>query len=157
MMRIFFLCLFVVGCSQQPIQQLPVHTQTTIQDIPRVNSIKVEARSVPEKPKVSIQTVENQRVAVLDKKGMIDLYNLYSSSKSTVDERNKLVDALNVTIDERNKLLDLAKDEEIRANGLSKDLAAERQNRIDDQKQADRQLWITRISAGLLLGAGLVF
>ena len=153
---IAMLCLLVVGCSSD-LDQIKDQQKTTIQDIPQVNKLTWEPRTVPAKPAVTIQEVDDERVAVLKRQGMEDLYQLYKSDKETVEERNKLIDVLNATIDERNKLLDLAKSEELRSNGLSQDLATERQNRIKDQEQAARELWLTRIGAGVLLGVGLVF
>lgn len=153
---VVLLCLLVVGCSSD-LDTIKDQSKTTIQDIPQVNRLQWEPRTVPAKPSITLKDVDDQRVAVLNKQGMEDLYVLYKSDKETVAERNKLIDVLNATIDERNKLLDLAKSEELRSNGLSKDLATERENRIKDQEQANRQLWITRIGAGVLLGVGLAF
>lgn len=153
---VILLCLFVSGCSSN-LDKIKDQQKTTIQDVPQVNKLVWEKRVVPTKPAVTIQEIDSERVAVLKKKSMEDLYVLYKSDKETVDERNKLIDVLNATIDERNKLLDLAKSEELRSNGLSKDLATERDNRIKDQESANREIWFTRIGAGVLLGLSIVF
>lgn len=153
---IVLLCLFVAGCSSD-LSQLKAEPKATIQSIPQVNKLVWEKREVPAKPQVVLQDVDGERVAVLKRQGMEDLYQLYKSDKETVAERNKLIDVLNATIDERNKLLELAQSEELRSNGLSKDLQTERENRIRDQEQANRELWLTRIGAGVLLGVGMVF
>lgn len=150
------LCLLLAGCGSD-LSQIKAQPKTTIQGIPEINKLEWEKREVPAKPQVTIQQVDDERVAVLKRQGMEDLYQLYKSDKETVDERNKLIDVLNATIDERNKLLDLAKSEELRSNGLAQDLETERQNRIKDQEQANREIWFTRIGAGVLLGVGLVF
>ena len=150
------LCLFLAGCSSD-LSQLKAQPKTTIQDIPQINKLVWEKREVPAKPEVTLQDVDGQRVAVLKTKGMSDLYALYKSDKETVAERNKLIDVLNATVDERNKLLGVAQAEELRSNGLAQDLQTERENRIRDQEQANRELWFTRIGAGVLLGVGLVF
>lgn len=153
---IVVLCLFLAGCSSD-LSQIKAQPKTTIQDIPVVNRLVWEKREVPAKPEVTLQDVDGERVAVLKRQGMSDLYTLYKSDKETVGERNKLIDVLNATVDERNKLLELAQSEELRSNGLAKDLQTERENRIRDQEQANRELWFTRIGAGVLLGVGLVF
>ncbi|AQT28549.1 putative membrane protein [Erwinia phage vB_EamM_Yoloswag] len=154
---VVLMCLLLLTACSSNLEQRPAQTKATIQAIPQVTKLTWEARTVPAKPAVEIKEVDTERVAVLDKQGMIDLYNLYKSDKETVDERNKLIDVLNATIDERNKLLDVAKSEELRSNGLAQDLETERKNRIADQEQANRELWFTRIGAGVLLGVGLVF
>lgn len=147
------LCLLVTGCSSlsgiEPIKK------TTMQDIQQINRVEWEKEAVPAKPQVVVKVVDDKKVAVLDNKGMVDLINLYESGKTLTEERNKLLDVLNLTIDERNKLLRLAQAEEVRANGLSDDLAAERKARIEDQKSADFQLWLTRIAAAIGIGLAL--
>lgn len=147
------LCLLVCGCSS--LSSIDAQKKTTMQDIQQINRVEWEKESVPAKPQVVVKVVDDKKVAVLDNKGMVDLINLYESGKTRTEERNKLLDVLNLTIDERNKLLRLAQAEEVRANGLSDDLAAERKARIEDQKSADFQLWLTRIAAAIGIGLAL--
>lgn len=147
------LCLLVTGCSS--LSGIDAAKKTTMQDIQQINKVGWEKEAVPAKPTVTIKVVEDKKVAVLDNKGMVDLINLYQAGKDRTEERNKLLDVLNLTIDERNKLLRLAQAEEVRANGLSDDLAAERKARIEDQKSADFQLWLTRIAAAIGIGLAL--
>ena len=147
------LCLLVCGCSS--LSSIDAQKKTTMQDIQQINRVEWEKESIPAKPQVVVKVVDDKKVAVLDNKGMVDLINLYESGKTRTEERNKLLDVLNLTIDERNKLLRLAQAEEVRANGLSDDLAAERKARIEDQKSADFQLWLTRIAAAIGIGLAL--
>lgn len=147
------LCLLVCGCSS--LSSIDAQKKTIMQDIQQINRVEWEKESVPAKPQVVVKVVDDKKVAVLDNKGMVDLINLYESGKTRTEERNKLLDVLNLTIDERNKLLRLAQAEEVRANGLSDDLAAERKARIEDQKSADFQLWLTRIAAAIGIGLSL--
>lgn len=147
------LCLLVTGCSS--LSSIDAQKKTTMQDIQQINRVEWEKEAVPAKPQVVVKVVDDKKVAVLDNKGMVDLINLYESGKTRTEERNKLLDVLNLTIDERNKLLRLAQAEEVRANGLSDDLAAERKARIEDQKSADFQLWLTRIAAAIGIGLAL--
>lgn len=147
------LCLLVCGCSS--LSSIDAQKKTTMQDIQQINRVEWEKESVPAKPSVTQKVVDDKKVAVLDNKGMVDLINLYKAGKERTEERNKLLDVLNLTIDERNKLLRLAQAEEVRANGLSDDLAAERKARIEDQKSADFQLWLTRIAAAIGIGLAL--
>lgn len=148
------LCLLVCGCTSS-LNKIDAQPKTTMQDIQQINKVQWSKEDVPAKPKVVVKEVDNQKVAVLDRKGMVDLINLYQAGKERTDERNKLIDVLNLTIDERNKLLRLAQAEEVRANGLSEDLAAERAARIEDQKSADFQLWLTRFVAAIGIGLAL--
>lgn len=148
-----FLCLLVCGCSS--LSSIDAQKKTTMQDIQQINRVEWEKEAVPAKPQVVVKVVDDKKVAVLDNKGMVDLINLYKAGKERTEERNKLLDVLNLTIDERNKLLRLAQAEEVRANGLSDDLAAERKARIEDQKSADFQLWLTRIAAAIGIGLAL--
>ncbi|QZE59317.1 lipoprotein [Erwinia phage pEa_SNUABM_2] len=154
-MRIItLLLLFLVsGCSS--LSGISEQHKTTMQDIQQINRVEWTPEKVPAKPTVKIKVIDEQKVAVLDKKGMVDLINLYKAGEDRTEERNKLIDVLNLTIDERNKLLRLAQAEEVRANGLSEDLVAERKARIEDQKAADLQLWITRIAAAIGIGLAL--
>lgn len=147
------LCLLVTGCSS--LSNIDATKKTTMQDIQQINKVEWEKEAVPAKPAVVLKVVDDKKVAVLDNKGMVDLINLYKAGKERTEERNKLLDVLNLTIDERNKLLRLAQAEEVRANGLSDDLAAERKARIEDQKSADFQLWLTRIAAAIGIGLAL--
>ena len=147
------LCLLVCGCSN--LKGIDAKSKTTMQDIQQVNRVQWTDEEVPVKPTLIIKEVNDQKLATLDRKGMVELINLYQASKERTEERNKLLDVLNLTIDERNKLLRLAQAEEQRANGLSHDLAAERAARIEDQKQADFQLWMTRIAAAIGIGLAL--
>ena len=147
------LCLLVTGCSSS--SGIEPTKKTTMQDIQQINRVEWEKEAVSAKPQVVVKVVDDKKVAVLDNKGMVDLINLYESGKTRTEERNKLLDVLNLTIDERNKLLRLAQAEEVRANGLSDDLAAERKARIEDQKSADFQLWLTRIAAAIGIGLAL--
>ncbi|QZE56611.1 lipoprotein [Erwinia phage pEa_SNUABM_32] len=147
------LCLLVCGCSS--LSSIDAQKKTTMQDIQQINHVEWQKESVPAKPSVVVKVVDDKKVAVLDNKGMVDLINLYQAGKERTEERNKLLDVLNLTIDERNKLLRLAQAEEVRANGLSDDLAAERKARIEDQKSADFQLWLTRIAAAIGIGLAL--
>lgn len=148
-----FLCLLATGCSS--LSNIDAAKKTTMQDIQQINKVEWEKESTPAKPSVIQKTVDGKKAAVLDNKGMVDLINLYRAGKERTEERNKLLDVLNLTIDERNKLLRLAQAEEVRANGLSDDLAAERKARIEDQKSADFQLWLTRIAAAIGIGLAL--
>ena len=147
------LCLLVVGCSS--LSKIDAQPKTTMQDVQQINKVVWSKEEVPAKPTVHLKTIDERKVAVLDNKGMVDLINLYKAGKERTEERNKLLDVLNLTIDERNKLLRLAQAEEQRANGLSQDLAAERAARIEDQKRADFQLWMTRIAAAIGIGLAL--
>jgi PBP1b-binding outer membrane lipoprotein LpoB len=154
MRKIILLLAFVlVGCSG--LDRIPEQPKTSIQSIPRVESLTWEKVSVPAKPEITVKVVEDKKVAVLDNKGMADLITLYRSSQKRTDEVNTLVDVLNKTIEERNKLLDLAKAEELRSNGLAKDLSAEREARINEQKAADLQITITRVIALIAIGFAL--
>lgn len=147
------LCLLVTGCSS--LSNIDATQKTTMQDIQQINKVEWEKEPTPAKPSVTQKTVDGKKAAVLDNKGMVDLINLYRAGKERTEERNKLLDVLNLTIDERNKLLRLAQAEEVRANGLSDDLVAERKARIEDQKSADFQLWLTRIAAAIGIGLAL--
>lgn len=147
------LCLLVTGCSS--LSNIDATKKTTMQDIQQINKVEWEKEPTPAKPKVVLKEVDGKKVAVLDNKGMVDLINLYKAGKERTEERNKLLDVLNLTIDERNKLLRLAQAEEVRANGLSDDLVAERKARIEDQKSANFQLWLTRIAAAIGIGLAL--
>lgn len=154
MRKIILLLAFVlVGCSG--LDRIPEQPKTSIQSIPRVESLTWEKAVVPAKPEITVKVVEDRKVAVLDNKGMADLIRLYSSAKERTGEVNSLIDVLNRTIDERNKLLDLAKAEELRSNGLAKDLSAEREARINEQKAADLQITITRVIALIAIGFAL--
>lgn len=154
MRKIILLLAFVLaGCSG--LDRIPEQPKTSIQSIPRVESLTWEKVSVPAKPEITVKVVEDKKVAVLDNKGMADLITLYRSSQKRTDEVNTLVDVLNKTIEERNKLLDLAKAEELRSNGLAKDLSAEREARINEQKAADLQITITRVIALIAIGFAL--
>lgn len=154
MRKIILLLAFVlVGCNSLP--EIPDSSKTSIQSIPRVESLTWEKVDVPAKPKITLKEIEEKKVAVLDNKGMADLIKLYSSAKDRTSEVNSLVAVLNRTIDERNKLLDLAKAEELRSNALAKDLSAEREARINEQKAADLQITITRVIALIAVGFAL--
>lgn len=154
MRKIILLLAFVLaGCSG--LDRIPEQPKTSIQSIPRVESLTWEKVAVPAKPEITVKVVEDKKVAVLDNKGMADLITLYRSSQKRTDEVNTLVDVLNKTIEERNKLLDLAKAEELRSNGLAKDLSAEREARINEQKAADLQITITRVIALIAIGFAL--
>lgn len=150
---VLVLSLFLVGCSG--LSNIDAQKKTTMQDVQQINKVEWEKEPVPAKPTVAVKEIDKQKVAVLDKKGMVDLITLYQSAKDRTEERNKLLDVLNLTVDERNKLLRLAQAEEVRANGLSEDLVAERKARIEDQKSADFQLWLTRIAAAIGIGLAL--
>lgn len=154
MRKIILLLAFVlVGCNSLP--EIPDSSKTSIQSIPRVESLTWEKVDVPAKPKITLKEIEDKKVAVLDNKGMADLIKLYSSAKDRTSEVNSLVAVLNRTIDERNKLLDLAKAEELRSNALAKDLSAEREARINEQRAADLQITITRVIALIAVGFAL--
>jgi len=154
MRKIILLLAFVlVGCNSLP--EIPDSSKTSIQSIPRVESLTWEKVDVPAKPKITLKEIEEKKVAVLDNKGMADLIKLYSSAKDRTSEVNSLVAVLNRTIDERNKLLDLAKAEELRSNALAKDLSAEREARINEQRAADLQITITRVIALIAVGFAL--
>lgn len=150
---VLFVSIMLCGCSS--LGGIKVQKKTTMQDIQQINKVEWEHAQVPEKPQLTVKEIEGKKVVTLDKKGMVDLINLYQAGKDRTEERNKLLDVLNLTIDERNKLLRLAQAEEGRANGLSQDLAAEREARIEDQKSADFQLWLTRIAAAIGIGLAL--
>ncbi|ARW58715.1 lipoprotein [Erwinia phage vB_EamM_Y3] len=150
---VLVLSLFLVGCSG--LSNIDAQKKTTMQDVQQINKVEWDKEPVPAKPTVTVKEIDKQKVAVLDKKGMVDLITLYQSAKDRTEERNKLLDVLNLTVDERNKLLRLAQAEEVRANGLSEDLVAERKARIEDQKSADFQLWLTRIAAAIGIGLAL--
>lgn len=147
------LCLLVTGCSS--LSNIEPQRKTTMQDVQQINKVEWEPEAVPAKPQIVLKEIDDKKLATLDNKGMVDLINLYKSAKDRTEERNKLIDVLNLTIDERNKLLRLAQAEEQRANGLSEDLVAERKARIEDQKRADLQLWLTRIAAAIGIGLAL--
>ncbi|QZE58634.1 hypothetical protein pEaSNUABM28_00077 [Erwinia phage pEa_SNUABM_28] len=147
------LLLLVSGCSS--LSGISEQKKTTMQDIQQINHVEWTPEKVPAKPAVKIKVIDERKVAVLDNKGMVDLINLYKAGQDRTEERNKLIDVLNLTIDERNKLLRLAQAEEVRANGLSEDLVAERKARIEDQKAANFQLWMTRIAAAIGIGLAL--
>lgn len=154
MKKIILLVAFVlVGCSG--LKEIPNQSKASIQQIPRIESLTWEKVVVPAKPEIALKEIGEKKVAVLDNKGMADLIKLYSSAKDRTAEVNSLVDVLNRTIDERNKLLDLAKAEELRSNGLAKDLSAEREARISEQRAADLQLTITRVIALIAVGFAL--
>lgn len=147
------LCLLVTGCSS--LSNIEPQRKTTMQDVQQINKVEWSPEAVPAKPQIVLKEIDDKKLATLDNKGMVDLINLYKSAKDRTEERNKLIDVLNLTIDERNKLLRLAQAEEQRANGLSEDLVAERKARIEDQKRADFQLWMTRIAAAIGIGLAL--
>ncbi|QYW04404.1 hypothetical protein pEaSNUABM14_00079 [Erwinia phage pEa_SNUABM_14] len=151
---IMLLCLILCGCSSN-LSNIDAQKKTTMQDVQQINKVQWEAEKVPAKPQIVLKQVDDQKLATLDKKGMVDLINLYKAGKDRTEERNKLLETLNLTIDERNKLLRLAQAEEVRANGYSEDLAAERKARIEDQKSANMQIWFTRIVAAIGIGLAL--
>ncbi|QYW03380.1 hypothetical protein pEaSNUABM34_00078 [Erwinia phage pEa_SNUABM_34] len=151
---IVLLCLILCGCSSN-LSNIDAQKKTTMQDVQQINKVQWEAEKVPAKPQIVLKQVDDQKLATLDKKGMVDLINLYKAGKDRTEERNKLLETLNLTIDERNKLLRLAQAEEVRANGYSEDLAAERKARIEDQKSANMQIWFTRIVAAIGIGLAL--
>jgi len=152
--RIFILVVFLLcGCSN--LSSIQEKETTSIQQIPRVEKLTWDKVTVPDKPAITVKKIDDKKYAVLDNKGMTDLIKLYSNAQNRTAEVNSLVDVLNKTIEERNKLLDLAKAEELRSNGLSKDLSAEREARISDQKSADLQLTITRLIAAIAIGFAL--
>lgn len=151
---LILLCAFVLcGCSG--LGSIPDQQKTTMQQIPRVERLTWEKVEVPAKPEVTVKVFEGKKLATLDNKGMADLIKLYSAAKNRTDETNQLIVVLNKTIDERNKLLELAQAEELRSNGLAKDLTAEREARIREQKAADLQLTITRLIAIVAVGFAL--
>lgn len=151
---IIVLCLLLAGCSSD-LSNIDAQKKTTMQDVQQINKVQWTAEAVPAKPKIVVKQVDDQKLATLDRKGMVDLINLYQAGKDRTEERNALLETLNLTIDERNKLLRLAQAEEVRANGYSEDLAAERKARIEDQKSANLQLWFTRIAAAVGIGLSL--
>lgn len=151
---ILLFAFLLVGCGSD-LASIKDNQKTTLQDVPRVESLTWEKVEVPAKPEITVRTLEDKKYATLDNKGMADLIKLYSGAKNRTDEVNQLIVVLNKTIDERNKLLDLAKSEELRSNGLSKDLSAEREARIADQKSANLQLTITRLIALIAVGFAL--
>ncbi|QYW03039.1 hypothetical protein pEaSNUABM13_00080 [Erwinia phage pEa_SNUABM_13] len=151
---IVLLCLILCGCSSN-LSNIDAQKKTTMQDVQQINKVQWESEKVPAKPQIVLKQVDDQKLATLDKKGMVDLINLYKAGKDRTEERNKLLETLNLTIDERNKLLRLAQAEEVRANGYSEDLAAERKARIEDQKSANMQIWFTRIVAAIGIGLAL--
>lgn len=154
MRKIILLLAFVlVGCNSLP--EIPDSSKTSIQQIPRVESLTWEKVEVPAKPQITVKVVEEKKVAVLDNKGMADLIKLYKGAQTRTEEVNSLIAVLNRTIDERNKLLELAKAEELRSNGLAKDLSAEREARIHEQRAADLQITITRVIALIAVGFAL--
>ncbi len=154
MKKLILLCAFVLcGCSG--LNNIPDQQKTTMQQIPRVEKLTWEKVEVPAKPEVTVKVFEGKKLATLDNKGMADLIKLYSAAKNRTDETNQLIVVLNKTIDERNKLLELAQAEELRSNGLAKDLTAEREARIREQKAADLQLTITRLIAIVAVGFAL--
>jgi len=151
---LILLCAFVLcGCSG--LGAIPDQQKTTMQQIPRVERLTWDKVEVPAKPEVTVKVFEGKKLATLDNKGMADLIKLYSAAKNRTDETNQLIVVLNKTIDERNKLLELAQAEELRSNGLAKDLTAEREARIREQKAADLQLTITRLIAIVAVGFAL--
>ncbi|AXG67442.1 putative membrane protein [Dickeya phage vB_DsoM_JA33] len=148
---ILLVAFLLVGCGVN-LNKIPEQEKTSIQQIPRVENLTWEKVEVPPKPEITVKKFEDKKLATLDNKGMADLIKLYSGAKNRTEEVNSLVVVLNKTIDERNKLLDLAKSEELRSNALAKDLSAEREARIADQKAADLQLTITRLIALIAIG-----
>lgn len=150
---IVLLCMLLVGCSN--LSSIEAQKKTTMQDVQQINKVEWEKTSPLPKPQIIVKKIDDQKVPTLDKKGMVDLIALYDGGTVSVNERNKLLDVLNLTIDERNKLLRLAQAEEVRANGIAEDLAAERKARIEDQKSAEFQLWLTRIAAAIGIGLAL--
>ncbi|AXG66797.1 lipoprotein [Dickeya phage vB_DsoM_JA29] len=151
---ILLVAFLLVGCGVN-LNKIPEQEKTSIQQIPRVENLTWEKVEVPPKPEITVKVFEGKKLATLDNKGMADLIKLYSGAKNRTEEVNSLVVVLNKTIDERNKLLDLAKSEELRSNALAKDLSAERDARIREQKAADLQLTITRLVALIAIGVAL--
>ena len=78
---------------------------------------------------------------------MVDLVNLYRDAKTNTNDRNQLIITTNKVIDERNQLLVTAKQEEIRANGLGRQLDEEIQSHRDDNFWNSIELNITRAVA----------
>lgn len=155
MKKIFLLVAFLlVGCGSN-LERIPDNSKTAIQQIPRVENLTWEKIEAPVKPEITVRKIDDKKYATLDNKGMADLIKLYSGAKNRTEEVNQLIVVLNRTIDERNKLLDLAKAEELRSNGLAKDLAEEREARIREQKASDLQLTITRLIAMVAIGFAL--
>ena len=70
-----------------------------------------------------------------------------STVEAPTNERNQLVLTINKVIDERNQLLVTAKQEEIRANGLGRQLDEEIQSHRDDNFWNSIELNITRAVA----------
>ena len=144
---ILMLLLLLGGCAYQPLTHQPQNQIADIKPLPQVDSV---LRQVPDKPAVTIIGDGVQ----LDRRGMVDLVNLYKGAKDITNERNQLVVGLNRVIDERNQLLRVAKLEEGRANDLSKQLDAEIDGRTQDRFWKDLELNITR-AALVLIAVGL--
>ena len=144
---ILMLLLLLGGCASQSTPHQPQNQIADIKALPQVDSV---LRQVPDKPAVTIAGNSVQ----LDKRGMVDLVNLYKGAKDVTAERNQLVLGLNKVIDERNQLLRVAKLEEVRSNDLSKQLDAEIEGRNQDRFWKDLELNITR-AALVLVAVGL--
>ena len=151
---LLFVAFLLVGCGSS-LEKIPDNSKSSIQQIPRVENLTWEQSEGPAKPEIDVRKIDDKKYATLDNKGMSDLIKLYSSAKNRTEETNQLIVVLNRTIDERNKLLDLAKAEELRSNGLAKDLSEEREARIREQRASDLQLTITRLIAMVAIGFAL--
>ena len=130
----------MVGCASQDPQHID---QTAIASIAPLPSVTTPLAETPVKPQV---TVVNNHVE-LNKQGMVDLVNLYRDAKTNTNDRNQLIITTNTVIDERNQLLVTAKQEEIRANGLGRQLDEEIQSHRDDNFWNSIELNITRAVA----------
>lgn len=139
-MKSLLLAILLVGCTSRTHEHLD---STMIANIEPLPSVGATLRETPTKPQVKI--VENH--VELDKQGMVDLVNLYKDAKANTNERNQLVLTVNKVIDERNQLLVTAKQEEIRANGLGRQLDEEIQSHRDDNFWNSIELNITRAVA----------
>lgn len=144
---LLWLFLLLGGCSTEVVTHIP---QDQIADIKALPQVEARILEVPDKPQVKL--VGNK--VEIDKQGMVDLVNLYKGAKTVTAERNQLVLGLNRVIDERNQLLVAAKLEEVRANGLGKQLDTEIEGRNKDRFWKDLELNITR-AALVLIAVGL--
>ena len=124
-MKALLFSILLVGCASQDPQHID---QTSIASIAPLPSVTTPLAETPVKPQV---TVVNNHVE-LNKQGMVDLVNLYRDAKTNTNDRNQLIITTNKVIDERNSLLLAAKQEELRANSLGKQLDSELKSHKED-------------------------
>lgn len=144
MKNILLILLLAVGCSTN--QKPEYVTSTNIANIAQVPNLPYSQKPIPPKPQI---TLVGDKVE-LDKRGLVDLVNLYKEAKTNTNERNDLLKAVNKVIDERNQLLTVAKAEEARANGLGKQLQVEQADHESDNLRNSIELNITRAAFAIL-------